>query len=70
MFYTSNERDSFSLYGNIFNSENKQSIRYYWGAVIWNRLPLEVKTIDDLLLFKKTVYHMLMEGTLHTDFVM
>ena len=29
---------------------------YYWGSVIWNRLPLEVKTMDDLLLFKKTVY--------------
>ena len=32
---------------------------YYWGSVIRNRLPLEVKTIDDMLLFKKTVYHML-----------
>ena len=37
---------------------------YYWGSIIWNRLPLEVKTIDDLLLFKKTVYHMLMDCTL------
>ena len=42
---------------------------YYWGSTIWNRLPLEVKTIDDLLLFKKTVYHMLMDRTLQTDFV-
>ena len=42
---------------------------YYWGSVIWNRLPLEVKMIDDMLLFIKTVYHMLMDSTLHTDFV-
>ena len=42
---------------------------YYWGSVIWNRLPLEVKTIDDMLILKKTVYHMLTDGTLHTDFV-
>ena len=42
---------------------------YYWASVIWNRLPLDVKTIDDMLLLKQTVYHMLMDGTLHTDFV-
>ena len=42
---------------------------YYWGSTMWNRLPLDVKTIDDQLIFKKTIYHMLMDGTLRTDFV-
>ena len=39
---------------------------YYWGSTIWNRLPQETKNIDDPLLFK-TIYHMLMDGTLRTD---
>ena len=42
---------------------------YYWGSTLWNRLPLEVKTMNDLLTFKKTIYHMLMDRTLQTDFV-
>ena len=42
---------------------------FYWGSVIWNRLPLHVKEIDDNLMFKKTIYHMLMDETLITDFV-
>ena len=26
---------------------------YYWGSTIWNGLPLDVKTIDDKLVFKQ-----------------
>ena len=38
---------------------------YYCGSMVWNRLPQDIR----LLQFKKSVYHMLMEGTLSTDFI-
>ena len=27
---------------------------YYWGSMIWNRLPEDLRLLDDTLLFKKT----------------
>ena len=42
---------------------------YYWGCSIWNRLPQDIRLIEEPLSFKKNIYHMLMNGTLHTDFV-
>ena len=38
---------------------------YYWGSMIWNRLPQELRLSDNTVLFKKQVYHMLMDGTLY-----
>ena len=42
---------------------------YYWGSMVWNRLPQDIRLLDDLLQFKKLVYCMLMDGTLRTDFI-
>ena len=42
---------------------------YYWGSMVWNRLPQDIRLLEDQLQFKKSVYHMLMEGTLRTDFI-
>ena len=38
--------------------------------MIWNRLPQELRLSDNILLFKKQVYHMLMGGTLRTEFIL
>ena len=43
---------------------------YYWGSMIWNRLPEDLRLLDDTLLFKKQVYHALMNGTLRTEFIL
>ena len=42
---------------------------YYWGCSIWNRLPQDIRLIEEPLSFKKNIYHMLMNGTLRIDFV-
>ena len=43
---------------------------YHWGSMIWNCLPQELRLSDNILLFKKQVYHMLMDGKLRTEFIL
>ena len=42
---------------------------YYWGSTIWNGIPQDIRTMEDSLDLKKSIYHMLMDGTLRTDFI-
>ena len=53
----------------IHRNDTVKKSPFYWGSVLWNRLPLYVKEIEDILLFKKTIYHMLMDGTLRMDYI-
>ena len=39
---------------------------YYWGSMVWNRLPQDIRLLDDQLQFKKRVYCMLMERSVQT----
>ena len=43
---------------------------YYWGSMIWNRLPQDLRQMDNTLQFKKQGYHLLMDGTLRTEFIL
>ena len=54
----------------IPKNDTVNKIPYYWGSMIWNRLPQDIRHAEDLLQFKKSVYHMLMDGTLKTDFIL
>ena len=42
---------------------------YYWGSTIWNRIPQDIRTVQRLTDLNKSIYHMLMDGTLRTDFI-
>ena len=42
---------------------------YYRGSAIWNFIPQDIRTVQRLTDLKKSIYHMLMDSTLRTDFI-